>query len=606
MKSNSDEEDDFEAPKVEMTEVKFGTGFVDELYKEDVSRGTPINVTGAWEAMLAKKRPTSSLDQVVENVVDDPSEKGRTLPGIAIITETGAKTDEASDDWSQHGEEGSGEYGAKITSPIPMVNKNFHWNSLEFGTGTYGKLGLKSTMQRMWNGINILDKRTVSLRSFILEMNEKQEGAKESQLSLWEAFSEHEAFTKDKLSRLEDEKDSLKTQNEFLMKELKLLKMEHEKTQKVLLGVIEHLSESVEIQSAEGKQKVDQEVPIYRALSTSKAKKSINAGEKLVKHKPKEKPIKDDDDSSNPEEQSNKGRKAKPMQSEKHQDTFDVMAFLDTPLMNPNLRRQKIEQRLLPKPLPNKDALNALPKYGGPTARLTTEELQRKTLTWLSSVEGVVLSQEATIQDVYDRLPNLLEDNARTWLQQTVMTTGHFKTWNDFRQALLTVFLGSDWKLGLERSFNSIHQNEKEPGVNYVLRVWSLAKQIDPLYLESAILAKIATTMKPDLWSAIPRDERSDYFTLLRVVAAYDEENNQTNHAKEANQKKGFKSYPSATKDLMAKEYKKKICYLCSKEGHISRDCPNKRLVASTSKADARESKSYASGKGKGALLGTK
>ena len=155
----SDEENDAGVvPDVEMSEIKMGKSFVQELYKEDGTNETPLDVTSAWEAMLAKKRPTSSMAHQAEGSTERLSNKGKTFKDNHKFEKDEMKEDTTSENWSQQGEEGSGEYGTKITSPIPEINKNFHWTSLEFGSNTFGKLGLKTSMARMWNGINILDK----------------------------------------------------------------------------------------------------------------------------------------------------------------------------------------------------------------------------------------------------------------------------------------------------------------------------------------------------------------------------------------------------------------------------------------------------------------
>ena len=74
------------------------------------------------------------------------------------------------------------------------------------------------------------------------------------------------------------------------------------------------------------------------------------------------------------------------------QDDSDIMSFLNISLINPMVRRRLIAERKLPKPSPKKDALSSLPKYSGPNEHRRTEETQRITLSWLNSVEGVIIS----------------------------------------------------------------------------------------------------------------------------------------------------------------------------------------------------------------------
>ena len=430
-------------------------------------------------------------------------------------------------------------------------------------------------------------------------------------------------------SKLEEDNSRLKMENEALKTDLMKLKKEHDKTKKVLLGVIAFMNEGLNEQATKkpniaanvvetgGSKKDDSDRSIKSEVVSSNDAGNKSLPDFVLKNRPP-KGLKTKENRTIKEEtkvkyeESSDGElvlddtQSSIVEDIANQEDADIMSFLNVPLMNPITRRRLIAEKKLPKPSPNKDALSSLPKYSGPNERRSAEETQRITLSWLSSVEGVILSQDATVQDVYDKLPFLLEENAGIWFRQSCMKSGHFKTWNDFRQTLLKIFLGPDWKHDLERSFATIRQEEKEPGVNYVLRVWSLAKQIDPTYAESAILAKIATSMKPKLWKSIPRNERKDYNSLVEVIAVYDEDgySRRTGGNDDIGKKQHKQFSPKPTTfTVKNNDFVGKKCYHCHKEGHTSKYCPEKRRIVATTKTSDNKGQS---GKGSGALLGTK
>jgi hypothetical protein len=88
------------------------------------------------------------------------------------------------------------------------------------------------------------------------------------------------------------------------------------------------------------------------------------------------------------------------------------------------------------------------------------------------------------------------------------------------------------------------------------------------------------------LWNKIPREERKDYSTLVKVVAVYDEE------TRTAPQNQNPTSLPKRKPEMQQKERSKsdnktkppdkRECFFCGKKGHISKDCPNKKLIAVT------------------------
>ena len=584
-------EENFNNNMPEMSEVDMGRReFVKTMFEGDGINSVSIDVSNAWETLVGKRRPTPST-----------SKPAKSIEEVSVVSkkEFSGHEEEASEyKWSNDAEEGSGTFGTKVTSPMPEVSNNAHWISLEFGHDTYGKLSPQDSLKRTWHGVYHMDKRTQALRSYILGMEERLQSSGEMQNLLWKSFEEYESFHREQFIKMEDERQSLRRENLTLREELDVLKKEQEKTQRVLVNLIEFVGDSMDNHMYKSS---------VQNAADERSQKGIPKEPTAVVEGPLKMPLKGH---GSGRKGNDKGEESDDSASTVENDGtpgLDAMAYLNFPLINPNERRRLIEQRKIPKPTPNKEALNSLPKYGGPTNRMSKEEVQKVTLSWLSSVEGVVLSQDATIQDVYDKLPNLLEDNARIWFQQCVMTFGHFKTWNDFRQAILLVFLGPDWKHSLERSFAMIKQEDKEPGVNFVLRVWNLAKQIDPAYKESAILAKIATTMKPRLWNRIPRDERNDYFSLVRVVAVYDEENHYQPVIKDEYSSR--RSNPRTPVPTSSREnnhsykglYKKK-CYQCGSEGHVVKDCPHKKLVATS----VANNEGRSSGKVRGALLGTK
>ena len=581
----------------EMTEIRIGS--------HEGPAFTSVRVAQSWGSLLEEKSRNASFADAHSDK-EASIESGSASKGN-LVAETLDLEEDLLDNWSSEAVGGSGKKG-QSQSPMPDMKNDFHWQSLRFGSGTYGKLDLISSTMRCWNGINLVDKRSLVMRMFLLDLEEKLKSSDESQSLLWENFEMHEIANREMFSKLEEDHSRLKSENEELKKEMAKLRKEHNKTKDVLFNVIAFMKDG--LNNSPNMAKLDQEVPENKGSNQNTGgiptPISLKAKEVTPVLKQEQSPIKSNAKETEPRDDNESvvvEEKASEVEDEVREEE-DLMAFLNVPLMNPITRRRLIAERKIPKPSPNKDALTSLPKYSGPNERRSTEETQRITLSWLSSVEGVILSQDAMVQDVYDKLPFLLEENAGVWFRQSCIKSGHFKTWNDFRQALLKVFLGPDWKHDLERTFNTIRQEEKEPGVNFVLRVWSLAKQIDPAYPEDAILAKIATAMKPKLWNRIPRTERQDYFSLVEVVAVYDEDGYSR---RPATLEENFRKQPKQTfpKPVPYPSTEKKVsrCYICQKEGHMARNCPSKRLVASTSKVDAKH---YASGKGKGASLGTK
>ena len=600
--SKKSEESQNTTPKLpEMSETPFRRGIVEALLMED---GRENDVAKAWESILNAGASTSNTAKV--NVSQQHS------PNLESTWDPKAQEAQNTEEMlSQYAEEGSEEYAAKALSPLPEMDDNSCWHSLEFGHNTFGKIGRMATLERSWYAINWLDKRTIVLRSTILSMQKKLNEVEVSQQvikaeaedipNLRERLvaleAEHSAWCLETkalrrlISNVAEENTKLSQENQGLSEDLGKLKSELNKTNRVLLKVIDYIGRD-DISGIS--QRANQEVP-----------KSVNGDLQSIKDEPrfdKSKAVNARNFVKEDEAPSHS------ISSDDESDQDDPTKFLEQRLMDPVKRRMRWAKRKKKPVPPNNTVLNDLPKYGGPTARMNNEELQRVTLSWLNRVEGLVLTGEVKIQDIYDRLPYLLEENAQIWFRQTITTSGHFKTWDDFRKSLLTVFLGPDWKYSLERSFAVIKQEDKEPGVNYVLRVWSLARKIDPLYPESAILAKIATTMKTSLWEKIPRDERNDYNTLVKVVAAYDDHGAQASHhiKDQSPSKKPFKAVTETKKKFPVNMARKRECFLCQKEGHIARECPNRKLIASTIAQLESQEEKKGLGKGRGALLGTK
>ena len=587
----------------EMSETPFRRSIAEALLMDGED---DVDVAKAWESMM---RPKSA-----SNIAGEYPSTSQEVPQREADLEL-------HDDIPSHfAEEGSEEFAAKAVSPLPLMDDNSCWQSLEFGINSFGKIGKLASLERSWYGVNWLDKRTIVLRSTVLQQQKKIKELDDDQHAI-KTDLEDVGFMKNRIvalerehndwcletkalrtliSTLQEENAKLMEENEVLKTGMEKLKSELNKTNRVLLKVIDFIGQD---DMSGITRSTNQEVPCSEKTKSKMAKSPKEEEPSIKKDGAKSVErstvIKKDDEIPN----------ETPSENESDQD--DPMHFLEKSLMDPVKRRMKWAKNKKKPTLSDNLALKDLPKYGGPTGRMSTQDLQKATLTWLNRVEGLVLTGEVKIQDIYDRLPYLLEENAQIWFRQTISTNGHFKNWDDFRKSLLTVFLGPDWKYTLERSFAIIKQEEKEPGVNYVLRVWSLAKKIDPLYPESAILAKIATTMRPSLWNKVPRDERNDYNTLVRVIAAYDDQGSivHQNQRDQTSYKKQIKS-PTPTKETtfskFSKDRRRKECFLCQKEGHIARECPSRKLIAATiAQLDSDEAKRE-SVKGKGALLGTK
>ena len=603
LKNILSKEEDSNLP--EMTETPFRRGIAEALLMGDGEND--VDVAKAWESMMrpksasnyANEYPSTSLNNQ-ETIQDEP------------------KSGMQDDLPSHYAEEGSEEFAAKAVSPLPLMDDNSCWQSLEFGLNTFGKMGKMASLERSWYGVNWLDKRTIVLRSTVLQQQKKIRELDDDQHAIRTEI-EDVGLLKSKIKALEREHNdwcletkalrtliaTLQEQNTKLMEEkdemksgIEMLKSELNKTNRVVLKMIDFIGRD---DMSGLSRSTNQEVPNSEEVRDRKA-------QSFKEEKPHNK---NNGAKSDGKSKATKGDEGFPddASSSCESDQDDPTNFLEKNLMDP-VRRRMRWAKSKKKPTLSDSVLKDLPKYGGPTGKMTMQELQRVTLSWLNRVEGLVLTGEVKIQDIYDRLPYLLEENAQTWFRQAISTNGHFKTWDDFRKSLLTVFLGPDWKYTLERSFAVIKQDDGEPGVNYVLRVWSLARKIDPLYPESQILAKIATTLRPSLWNKIPRDERNDYNTLVKVIAAYDEQGFSTHHQQkdQSTSKKPFKA-PNAGKEFPSPRFNKeksKKCFLCQKEGHLVRDCPSRRIIAATiAQIDSKEERRE-SGKGRGALLGTK
>ena len=140
----------------EMSETPFRRGTIQALLLDE-KEGSDMNVAKVWESIL---NPGSRRDEAI--VPSIPQSKA----GSTWENEEQDGLD-AGDMLSQYAEEGSEEYAAKALSPLPIMDDNSCWHSLEFGANTFGKIGNKATLERSWYGINWFDKRTIVLRSAV-------------------------------------------------------------------------------------------------------------------------------------------------------------------------------------------------------------------------------------------------------------------------------------------------------------------------------------------------------------------------------------------------------------------------------------------------------
>ena len=65
--------------------------------------------------------------------------------------------------------------------------------------------------------------------------------------------------------------------------------------------------------------------------------------------------------------------------------------------MDPVKRRTKWAKRKKRPVPPDASALKVLPRYGGLTGKMNTQDLQRITLSWMNRVEGLILTGEVKI-----------------------------------------------------------------------------------------------------------------------------------------------------------------------------------------------------------------
>jgi hypothetical protein len=559
--------------------------------------------------------------------------------------------------------------GERPNSETNVHNKD-HWKPLQFEFGPYELSGIKEHLNECWRTIEALDGRVRGLRRHVAGvMDEKLDMAFQLSNSVYSQHMHHVDETKAAfgvtkkefdvvnlgLEEMRKEIGLVKLENQKLLKENNLLKKEFEKNKKesqVLWKENVGIKKEIEYLK-EGKEATKEALEVARKdniLLKKEIKRAQDVVLNIIDYLDKERVVDrlgllekdvsealkmrnkvdlrnrmwkdlwnsgndgnnggngDSESASSKNEQSNAKEEVNEPSESSLNEEANVLPFFEQPLLDPAVRRDKIARGKLPRPTPNMDALNGLPKFRGQTDRMGPEELQEATMEWLGLVEGVIIAQDASVQDVYDKLPKLLEGSPKVWFQRIIEQENHFKTWKDFRYALIKTFLGPEWKRNLENSFAVIRQREKEPALNYMLRVWNLAKQINPAYDESAILSKIATTMKQELWNKIPLDKRDDYNSVLSCITVYDKElrsqgkqpnPNQPERPSKPPPRKGFA--PSNRE----RQYKI-MCYFCGKEGHVAKSCPSRKLVATViTNLEAKEEKEKdkkKSGKGEGAV----
>lgn len=256
------------------------------------------------------------------------------------------------------------------------------------------------------------------------------------------------------------------------------------------------------------------------------------------------------------------------IRTENHHPSMPIIVKkpLSTPLVNSCHRRELQSTNQLPNSKANRGMLKRLSSYGG-DSDLTV------TMNWLSQLERVVYALEAEIQDIYDLLPHLLVEGARTWFERRINTLGDFASWQEFREEILKIFVGPEWKANLERKFASMVQRDDENGTRYILKVWKIAKQIDPDYQEKLILAKVANSLKRTLWISIPRDEKKTFENLLSIITYYEEEL-YYKHPKKEHYCQEIKNQNKITRSLPGPQEERKNAIT------TTRDMPAKKMPA--------------------------
>ena len=230
--------------------------------------GREVDVAKAWESIL---NPSSNTN---EGIVPSTSQ---TKPESTWGNDE--QGDQNAEDLLSHfAEEGSEEYAAKALSPLPEMDDNSCWHSLEFGINTFGKIGQRATMERSWYGINWLDKRTIILRSALLKnqgkLTELEQLQREAKAEINDLYpikdkvinleEEHAAWCLETkalrrlISNLQEEKAGLSQENEDLKTEVGKLKEELNKTNRVLIKVIDYIGRD-DISGIS--QRTNQEVP---------------------------------------------------------------------------------------------------------------------------------------------------------------------------------------------------------------------------------------------------------------------------------------------------------------------------------------------------------
>ena len=169
-------------------------------------------------------------------------------------------------------------------------------------------------------------------------------------------------------------------------------------------------------------------------------------------------------------------------------------------------------------------------------------------------------------------MPELLRGDALTWFRNNNRA---WPSWNDFKSAFFHFFLSTNFFDDLEDRIKDKRQGPKESFKDYVLAFEELMRHTH--YSAERKLDLIYRNSLPSLQRYAKRNEFQTLDQLLTLAGTFEALQPNT---KGEDRPRG-RPVREEHNNIMDAEYidLKKACYWCGQEGHMKRECKNKRGI---------------------------